>query len=99
MWQAMECKNRIEAGRCKHCFEPKSFETEPYSPIKAIGLFFIKNQILKGGDSFMKSSRDNRFATNKGGIIKAPKSVGSDSPKATVVKGSDLRNGKSGGKR
>lgn len=35
----------------------------------------------------------NRFATNKGGIIKAPKSV-PDQPKATVVKGSDLRNGK-----
>lgn len=42
----------------------------------------------------MKPGRDNRFATNKGGIIKAPKSAG-DSPKATVVKGSDLRNGKS----
>ncbi len=42
----------------------------------------------------MKSCKDNRFATNKGGIIKAPKSVGKDSPKATVVKGNDLRNGK-----
>lgn len=46
----------------------------------------------------MKPSRDNRFATNKGGIIKAPKSAGSDSPKATVVKGNDLRSGKSGKK-
>ena len=35
----------------------------------------------------------NRFATNKGGMIKAPKGV-PDQPKATVVKGSDLRNGK-----
>lgn len=43
----------------------------------------------------MKPSRDNRFATNKGGVIRAPKSVGSDSPKATVVKGNDLRSGKS----
>jgi len=42
----------------------------------------------------MKPGKDNRFATNKGGIIKAPKSVGADSPKSTIVKGSDLRNGK-----
>jgi len=35
----------------------------------------------------------NRFATNKGGIIKAPKPV-TDQPKATVVKGKDLRTGK-----
>ena len=35
----------------------------------------------------------NRFATNKGGMIKAPTGV-PDQPKATVVKGSDLRNGK-----
>jgi len=41
----------------------------------------------------MKPCKDNRFATNKGGIIKAPKPV-SDSPKSTVVKGNDLRNGK-----
>lgn len=43
-----------------------------------------------------KSCGTNRFATNKGGIIKAPKPV-SDQPKSTVVKGSDLRNG--GGKK
>lgn len=43
----------------------------------------------------MKSAPNNgnRYATNKGGIIKAPKPV-SDQPKADVVKGSDLRNGK-----
>ena len=35
----------------------------------------------------------NRFATNQGGIIKAPNTV-KESPKSTVVKGSDLRNGK-----
>ena len=41
----------------------------------------------------MKPCKDNRYATNKGGIIKAPKPV-TDSPKSNVVKGSDLRNGK-----
>lgn len=41
----------------------------------------------------MKNTRDGRFATNKGGVIKAPKPV-TDQPKATVVKGEDLRNGK-----
>lgn len=40
----------------------------------------------------MKKSGDNRFATNKGGVIKAPRPV-NDEPKATVVKGNDLRNG------
>ncbi len=40
-----------------------------------------------------RTVRDNRFATNKGGVIKAPKDVSKDSPKSTVVKGSDLRNG------
>ena len=37
-------------------------------------------------------SKGNKFATNQGGIIKAPKPV-KDQPKATVVKGNDLRNG------
>ncbi len=37
-------------------------------------------------------SKSNKFATNQGGVIKAPKPV-SDQPKATVVKGNDLRNG------
>lgn len=40
-----------------------------------------------------KTVKNNRFATNQGGIIKAPKPV-KDQPKATVTKGSDLRNGK-----
>ncbi|MEE0899017.1 MAG: hypothetical protein U0L88_15525 [Acutalibacteraceae bacterium] len=43
----------------------------------------------------MKSGvhKGNVYATNKGGIIKAPKPV-TDQPKADVVKGSDLRSGK-----
>ena len=41
--------------------------------------------------------KDNRFATNQGGVIKAPKPQ-KDQPKATVVKGSDLRQG-TGGKK
>ena len=41
----------------------------------------------------MKSCKTNNFATNKGGIIKAPKVI-KDQPKSTVVKGNDLRNGK-----
>ncbi len=40
-----------------------------------------------------KGYKENRFATNKGGIINAPKSTTKDSPKSTVVKGNDLRNG------
>ncbi len=39
-------------------------------------------------------SKGNRFATNAGGIIKAPRSVGKEQPKATVVRGEDLRVGK-----
>lgn len=42
-------------------------------------------------------SKGNRYATNQGGIIKAPKGV-TNPPKSTVVKGSDLRNGKGGKK-
>lgn len=41
--------------------------------------------------------KDNKFATNKGGVIKAPKPVKQDQPKSTVTKGNDLRNG--GGKK
>lgn len=43
-----------------------------------------------------KSSGGSRYATNKGGIIKAPRTT-SDAPKSTVVRGNDLRNG--GGKK
>lgn len=34
---------------------------------------------------------NNAYATNKGGIIRAPKNPAPDSPKSTVVKGDDLR--------
>lgn len=37
-------------------------------------------------------SKNNSFATNQGGVIRAPRPV-KDSPKATVTKGNDLRNG------
>ena len=56
----------------------------------AVWLFYFLSKSEKE-DSQMK--KDNRFATNGAGVIKAPKSV-KDSPKATVVKGKDLRNGK-----
>jgi len=36
----------------------------------------------------------NGCATNKGGIINAPKSAGKDSPRATKVSGTDLRTSK-----
>ena len=38
--------------------------------------------------------KDNKFQTNKGGVIKAPKPVSKGDPKSTVTKGNDLRNGK-----
>ncbi len=37
--------------------------------------------------------KGNPYATNAGGVIKAPKKPAKNSPKATVVKGDDLRNG------
>ncbi len=43
-------------------------------------------------------AKDNRFATNKGGVIHAPKPV-KDSPKSTIVKGNDLRDGPKGPKK
>lgn len=52
-----------------------------------VALFISK--YCKGGKVMKK---DNRFATNQGGVIKAPRPVSND-PKATVVKGSDLRDG------
>lgn len=36
--------------------------------------------------------KGNRYATNEGGIIKAPKKP-TNQPKATVTKGNDLRDG------
>lgn len=35
--------------------------------------------------------KKNPYATNAGGIIKAPNNPGKDSPKSSVVKGNDLR--------
>lgn len=35
--------------------------------------------------------KNNPYATNAGGYIKAPKTVDKNSPKATVTKGNDLR--------
>ena len=47
--------------------------------------------ISKKGETVLK--KDNKFATNQGGVIKAPRPQ-KDQPKATVTKGSDLRDGK-----
>lgn len=41
-----------------------------------------------------KHSKGNPYATNAGGMIKSPKNPAKDSPKATVTKGNDLRDGK-----
>jgi ribosomal protein L13E len=41
----------------------------------------------------MKKS-NNPFQTNEGGIIQSPKKIVKNPPKATVVKGNDLRAGK-----
>ena len=38
--------------------------------------------------------KTNPYATNEGGIIKSPKTIVKNSPKATVEKGKDLRAGK-----
>ena len=38
--------------------------------------------------------KGNVYATNKAGIINPPKKPDTDSPKSTVKKGTDLRNGK-----
>ena len=42
----------------------------------------------------MKDRKGNPYATNAGGMIKAPKTVDKNPPKATVVKGNDLRSKK-----
>jgi hypothetical protein len=39
-----------------------------------------------------RDMKKNRYATNEAGIIKAP-NKSTNQPKATVTKGSDLRNG------
>lgn len=47
------------------------------------------------GDPVMKK---NPYQTNKGNVIKAPKSQSQGEPKATVTKGDDLRVGTKKGK-
>jgi hypothetical protein len=39
----------------------------------------------------MKNKEKSVYATNKGGYIKAPVTVAKGEPKATVIKGGDLR--------
>jgi hypothetical protein len=60
----------------------------------------LKETFFRYGSFFPENSekeerlmKDNKFATNQGGVIKAPKPV-KDSPKSTVTTGKDLRNGK-----
>lgn len=71
--------------------EPESKETEPYSSEKdGYGSFFF----WQGGKE--EKMKENRYATNSGGVIKAPKPV-KNQPKSTITKGNpgkDLRNGK-----
>ena len=57
-----------------------------HEQFRAVWLFFVPLRKER-------SMKDNKFATNKGGVIKAPKATGKGDPKATVTKGNDLRNG------
>lgn len=52
-----------------------------------VALFSLKHQERR------KMMKNNPYASNKGGVIKAPRNPEKDSPKATVVKGNDLRVG------
>ena len=65
---------------------------EPQTPREvSVALLFFLYQNKKKEERAMK--KGNVYATNEGGIIKAPKAV-KDSPKSTVIKGNDLRVGK-----
>ena len=44
----------------------------------------------------MKNKNNNPYATNKGGLIKSPKSPSAGDPKATKTVGNDLRVKKGG---
>lgn len=44
-------------------------------------------------EEIVMATKGNKYATNQGGVIKGEKPV-KDQPKATVVKGKDLRSGK-----
>lgn len=65
------------------------------TPTEVLDGSFLYPKTIKKEEATM--SKGNRYATNQGGIIKAPKGV-TNPPKSTVVKGSDLRNGKGGKK-
>lgn len=62
-----------------------------YTDNGIFALSFLFSNTKKGGKAM--SNKGNRFATNQGGVIKAPRPV-TNSPKSTVEKGDDLRNGK-----
>lgn len=68
--------------------EPESKRQSHISRENAAGMALF---ISKKGETVLK--KDNKFATNQGGVIKAPRPQ-KDQPKATVTKGSDLRDGK-----
>lgn len=53
---------------------------------------YTLRKLKKEEKSGMKKT--NPYATNVGGIIKSPKTIVTNSPKATVEKGKDLRVGK-----
>ena len=66
-----------------------------------MALFVLLNEVLPktskkrdfwGPREGGKDMKKNRYANNEAGVIKAPNKP-SNSPKATVTKGSDLRNG------
>jgi hypothetical protein len=54
----------------------------------------LKRNTKKEERAMKETRKGNRYATNQGGVIKAPNTV-KNSPKSTVVKSNDLRNGKS----
>lgn len=60
------------------------------SRVAVIFLRYTAFSLLKKGVKVLKNG--NKFATNQGGVIKAPRPQ-KDQPKATVVKGGDLRSG------
>ena len=47
--------------------------------------------IIKNKEEKKMKGKNNPYATNAGGYIKAPKTADKNSPKATVTKGNDLR--------
>lgn len=79
-------KNRI-----KNCARVRKRQSHIYPKAGRYGSFCFS---ADGGKE--DAMKDNRFATNAGGVIKAPKPQ-TNQPKAKVTKGGtgkDLRNGK-----